>query len=355
MVRLALALLTGVLVGAPAPPAGVSVSVSSSGQDTAVYRVEVRNDAPGAADLVVRQSVPRGVAVTATNPEATVSDSEITWRLPLGGRQTRAMSATFQPDPAVVRDPPGVLAGGACVYGDPGGAPADCAATTWQASGPSAASPPWWRHWLLPLAFAFLALGVLAVILRRRAGPASAPGPESARRRPPRRSPPMWTVLALAVMLLVGGGAAVAAAAVPRLAAITGTSGTPEEGWIGPVTVGEIGEELRENAFAFTAYRVACSRGSGGVRCAADVGVRNPSAAADRWYPAMQRMRAGDEFVTVDEAATTADNGRDVFAEPLAPGEQRVARLWFTLPTGARADLLELRSGAFANGVRVDV
>ena len=91
------------------------------------------------------------------------------------------------------------------------------------------------------------------------------------------------------------------------------------------------------------------------MRCAADVGVRNPSAAADRWYPAMQRLRAGDGFVTVDEAATTADNGRDVFAEPLAPGEQRVARLWFTLPTGARADVLELRSGAFANGVRVDV
>jgi hypothetical protein len=351
MVRLALALLTGVLVGAPAPPAGVSVSVSSSGQDTAVYRVEVRNDAPDAAELVVRQSVPRGVAVTATNPEATVSDSEITWRVPLGGRQTRAMSATFQPDQAVIRDPPGVIAGGACVYGaqDDQSGPADCAATTWEASGPAAVSPPWWRHWLLPLAFAFLALGVLAVILRKRAGPApSTPRP---RRRPPRRGPPMWTVLALAVMLLVGGGAAVAAAAVPRLAAITGTSGTPEDGWIGPVTVGEVGEELRENAFAFTAYRVDCSGG----RCAADVGVRNPSAAADRWYPAMQRMRAGADFVTVDEAATTAVNGRDVFAAPLAPGEQRVARLWFTLPNRARADVLELRSGAFSNGVRVDI
>ena len=355
MVRLALALLTGVLVGAPTPPAGVSVSVSSSGRNTAVYRVEVRNDASDAAELVVRQSVPRGVAVTATNPEATVTDSEVTWRVPVGGRQTRAMSATFQPDPAVVRDPPGVLAGGACVYGaqnDETG-PADCAGTTWQASGPSAASPPWWRHWLLPLAFAFLALGVLAVILRRRAGPA--PSTALPRRRPSRRSPPMWTVLALAVVLLVGGGAAVAAAAVPRLAAITGTSGSPEDGWIGPVTVGEIGEELRENAFAFTAYRVACSGGTGGVRCAADVGVRNPSAAADRWHPAMQRVRFGDDFVTVDEAATAAANGRDVFAEPLAPGGQRVARLWFTLPARARADVLELRSGAFANGVRVDI
>jgi hypothetical protein len=352
MVRLALTLLSGVLIGAPVPsPPAVAVSVTSSGQNAAVYRVEVRNDAPDATDVVVRQSVPPGVAVTATDPPATVTDAEITWRVPLGGGRTRSMSATFLPDGDVARRQPGVLAGAACAYPDAEAAPAACAAATWRASGPVATSPPWWRHWLLPLAFAFVALGVLAVILRRRAGPA--PEPERPRDRPPRRGPPAWTVFALALMLLVGGGTAVATATVPRLAAIAGVQPTSEDGWIGAVPTGGVGEELRENAFAFTAYRIACSVGRPS-RCTADVGVHNPTAAADRWYPSMQRVRYGDDFVAVDEAATLESNGRDVFAEPLGPGEHRLARLSFVLPNRARGDVLELRSGAFAGGVRVD-
>jgi hypothetical protein len=343
---LALALLTGALAAAPAPPpVGVTVAMSSSGQDAAVYRVEVRNGAPDAANLVVRQSIPRGVAVTATTPAATVTATEITWPVPLAAGQSQALTATFG------SAPDGRLSTGACAYGSVDGAPAGCAVAAWEGTG-AAGPAPWWRHWFVPLALAFVALGVLAVVLRRRAGPAPAragPAPAGAR-RVRRRGPPLWTVLVLAVALLIAGGAAVAATAVPRLAAITGTAGPSPPGWVGPAPAGAVGEELRENAFAFTAYRVVCD----GNRCAADVGATNPSSAPELWYPAMQRITHPGGFVPVDEPATLSENGRDVFAGPLSPGERRFARLWFVLPPDVPAEILELRSGAFANGVRVD-
>lgn len=340
---LVLALLTGVLTTAPAPPPdGVTIALSSSGPDAAEYRVEVRNDAPDARDVVVRQSVPRGLAVTATTPAATVGPAEITWQVPLAAGQSQALTATFGPVPE------GELSTGACAYGSADGAPADCAVAGWRATAGPANVAPWWRHWLVPLALAFAALGVIGVILRRRAGPTAAP--VRPRRRPPRRGPPLWTVFALAVVLLAIGAAAAAAATVPRLASATGVSAPSPPGWIGPRPDGVVGEELREDTFAFTTYRVVCD----GNRCAADVGVTNPTGAPAPWYPAMQRVTYGDAFVPVDEPATLEANGRDVFADPVAPGEQRFVRLWFALPPGVPAEVLELRSGAFANGVRVD-
>jgi hypothetical protein len=87
------------------------------------------------------------------------------------------------------------------------------------------------------------------------------------------------------------------------------------------------------------------------------VGALNRSSAEERWYAVLQRLATSDGGrVPVDEAATAAANGgRDVFAGALQPGGKLLAQLVFAVPAGQAATALELRSGAFAEGARVEI
>lgn len=125
----------------------------------------------------------------------------------------------------------------------------------------------------------------------------------------------------------------------------------------GPGVNGAVGEPLRESAFEFTVYRVACEPGAAARQCEATVGVRNLTPEQQSWHGRLQRAYLPDgNFVSTDEQATRAANqGRDVFAQPMAAGSRTVLPLVFTVAGKAPPEQLELRSGVFSAGVRVDV
>ena len=169
------------------------------------------------------------------------------------------------------------------------------------------------------------------------------------------RRPPTWVAVVLAVAMVLGLGIAAAAVGGSKLASAADSGPGNAEGWVGPVAEGPIGTALRENAFEFTAYRFGCDPAQGGGHtCTAVVGLTNPESAPERWYPQMQRLRAGGAWVQTDDAATrVANSGRDVFAELVAPGHRVLAQLVWTVPDGATPTAIELRSGAFAQGATV--
>ncbi|MDI5943828.1 hypothetical protein QLR68_38020, partial [Micromonospora sp. DH15] len=129
--------------------------------------------------------------------------------------------------------------------------------------------------------------------------------------------------------------------------------------WVGTSTSGGIGMPLREQALEFTVYRIACPSASSaaGRQCQATVGVRNLTPEQQTWHGEMQRAYLpGGTWVSTDEAATRlANQGRDVFGQPLAAGSRLVLPLVFTVDGTDRPRQLELRSGVFSAGVRVDV
>ncbi|MFG1954618.1 hypothetical protein [Micromonospora sp. NPDC048830] len=174
-----------------------------------------------------------------------------------------------------------------------------------------------------------------------------------------RHRPPVWLVVAGAATLLAGVVFAAALTASQRVAAID-TNKQPTSGaWLGQSATGAIGVPLRESAFEFTVYRLTCppDGGGGGRRCLATVGVRNVTPQQQTWHGQMQRAYLpGGNWVSTDEQATRqANQGRDVFAQPLAAGARMVLPLVFTVGGTAQPKQLELRSGVFSAGVRVDV
>jgi hypothetical protein len=328
-----------------APPPAVGLELTSSGQVATVYRMRVRNETGTAVDVVVRQSIPRDTTVSAATPGATQDAGELWWRLHLDGRQTRDVSTAFTPP----RD--GRTYGAACVYVEPSATPVGCAAAPWTAPSSTASAAPWWRRWpVIAAAGVLLALVAGAALWRRRR-----PVPAAASAR---RGPPTWTAVVLSALLLLGLGAGATAVTTARFTAPAGRP-NDRDGWLGAVSQGVVGQSVREIAFAFTAYRIVCTPPNDAAaahRCVAVVGVTNPNAQPERWYPAMQRLETGDGGrVPVDEAATAVANGTDVFADPLPAGGTLLTQLMFALPPGAAAARLELHSGAFSEGVRIQI
>ncbi|PWR10266.1 hypothetical protein DKT68_09535, partial [Micromonospora acroterricola] len=94
-----------------------------------------------------------------------------------------------------------------------------------------------------------------------------------------------------------------------------------------------------------------------GRRCQATVGVRNVTGDQQPWHGQLQRAYLpGGRWVSTDEPATRAANlGRDVFADPMAAGSRVVLPLVFTVDGRDPPRQLELRSGVFSAGVRVDM
>ncbi|MFI5833106.1 hypothetical protein ACIA5A_05440 [Micromonospora sp. NPDC051300] len=184
------------------------------------------------------------------------------------------------------------------------------------------------------------------------------PAPASRRRRPP-----VWLTVGVAAAVLAGVVGAAAWTATQRVAAMDTTKQPTSGAWVGSTVAGGLGVPLRETAFEFTVYRMSCGAGvvpappGGGRPCLATVGVRNVTGEQQTWHGQLQRayLPSGN-WVAADEDATRVANlGRDVFAQPVAAGRRVLLPLVFTVHGAQPPKQLELRSGVFSAGVRVDV
>lgn len=382
------------------PP--VTVAVTPAGTATPAYRIQVRNAGNTMVETMVRQEVPAGSATTGVTGGGRTSGTvgsagagEVTWRLRLPAQSTTTLDTAFS---GIAPGRPATAP--TCVYGSDGTRPYDCTTATW--TGPANAVPaarvtaaPAWRRPPVLLAALAALLVVTGGVLwwgwqrhRRRSGlrpggpaPANAgvppvvggatgpaergtlhPRPATPRVGARRRTPPIWLVVGVAAAVLAGVVGAAAWTATQRVAAID-TAKQPTSGaWLGSSVTGPVGMPLRESAFEFTVYRVACGVGElpstqHGRQCLATVGVRNLTPGEQTWHGQLQRAYLpGGGWVAADEDATRVANlGRDVFAQPVAAGSRVLLPLVFTLRGDQPPKQLELRSGVFSAGVRVEV
>ncbi|TDB70627.1 hypothetical protein [Micromonospora sp. KC723] len=382
--------------GVPRPAPPVTVSVTAAGTPAPGYRIQVRNGGSTPVDAMVRQQLPAGTSTTAVSAGGRVTRTagpqgtgEVTWRLRLPARGTSTVQT------ALAQTAPGrSVTAPACAFTSDGNRPYDCATVTWQpAANPAAqaeeAAPAWRRPPVLAAALVVLPVLTAGLIWgwlrlrRRRAGveptgvapvtagaPPSAGGPGTAgggtvypRPAAPgmpgrRRRPPGWAIVGMVAVVLAAVVSGAVFTATREVSAID-TDKQPTSGaWIGRSATGTVGTPLREKAFEFTVYRVACETGTGtGRRCQATVGVRNVTPEQQVWHGELQRAYLpGGNWVSTDQDATRRVNlGRDVFAQPLAAGSRVVLPLVFTLTGPQQPEQLELRSGVFSAGVRVDV
>ncbi|MFB9851338.1 hypothetical protein ACFFMR_13205 [Micromonospora andamanensis] len=363
-------------VASPAARPKVSVRVAPEQSVAPRYRIEVRNAGSTPVDTTVRQELPQGVSVTTVSDGGRVvrpggsTATEVTWRLKLPPESTTTLGTTLTT--ATSREP---LTAPTCAFASDGRQPYDCASATWTAPGTattqSQESTGWRRQApaLLAAGVALLVLGLVGLLTwRHRRRPVAAalasdgPGtiyPRPATPRPParRRKPPVWVVVPVAATVLAGTVGAAAWSATRRVAAIDTDSQPTSGAWKGTGVSGVLGMPLREDAFEFTVYRMTCEPGRGARQCQATVGVRNLTREHQSWHGKLQRAYlANGNWVTTDESATRRVNqGRDVFADPVAAGSRVVLPLVFTINGREAPQRLELRSGVFSAGVRVDV
>ncbi|MFG3642071.1 hypothetical protein ACGF3C_17580 [Micromonospora sp. NPDC047762] len=379
---------------ASAPPQQVTVAVATESSPAPRYRIQVRNVSNSPLETTVRQELPPGSSTTAISgggrsSSAGGSATEVTWRLRLPAHSTTTLGT------ALAATAPGrPLTAPTCAFTSDGSRPYDCATATWQAAAAPPAevseAPPWRRYPVLLAGLAVLLLisAALVWVWRRRRGRrvtaaalSTGGGAEGGRGtvypRPAapspvrrRRTPPVWMLVGAAVVVLAGVVGTAGWTATRQVAAID-TQKQPTSGaWVGTGVAGAMGVPLRESAFEFTVYRMTCGApgtagktGGGGAapangrRCEATVGVRNVTGDHQPWHSELQRAYLPDgRWVSTDESATrTANLGRDVFADPMAAGTRMVLPLVFTVDGRDPPQQLELRSGVFSAGVRVQM
>ncbi|WP_432904373.1 hypothetical protein ACQP1S_07030 [Micromonospora matsumotoense] len=391
--------------GVPRPAPQVTVAVAPAATSVPGYRIMVRNTGSATVRTMVRQGVPADASITAvsaggltTRPGGGTGGGEVTWRLVVPAGATRTL------DTALAATAPGQdLTAPACAYASDGDQPYDCATATWHSAGtPEAAvsATPAWRQPPILLGLALVLLALLAGGLwwwlraRRRvsgvapaatghppytggpttpgggtvypsAGATAAPSGGTVYPRPAapgpvgrRRSPSVWLVVGVAATVLAGVALAATWTATRQVAAIDTTKQPTAGAWTGTSTTGAVGTPLREKAFEFTVYRVACGTAKAArQQCQATVGVRNVTPEQQSWHGQLQRAYLpGGTWVSTDEDATRLANlGRDIFAQPVSAGSRVVLPLVFTVHGMQKPKQLELRSGVFSAGVRVDV
>ncbi|MFI7607564.1 LPXTG cell wall anchor domain-containing protein [Micromonospora sp. NPDC049366] len=371
----------------PPPKPPVTVAVAPAPTPAPAYRIHVRNSGNSPVETTIRQELPAGAkasVITAgghAGPVAGQSASEVTWRLKLPARSVTTLNTSLAGAPTgqAVTAP-------ACAFTSDGNRPYDCATATWNAAGGPVrradGTPPWQQAPVL----AGVGAGVLLlaglgwwVWRRRRRRPVAAalaagtpPPPNDPRQgrgtiypRPSapqavtrRRKPPVWLLVSASVLVLAAVVGVAGFTATRQVAAVDPDSQPTSGGWRGKGAAGPVGMPLRETAFEFTVYRVACAAGAAtGRQCQATVGVRNLTPEHQAWHGQLQRAYLpGGRWVGVDEEATRRANlGRDVFAQPVAAGSRVVLPLVFTVDGQDPPQQLELRSGVFSAGVRVNM
>ncbi|MEU6205361.1 hypothetical protein ABZ814_17475 [Micromonospora musae] len=373
----------------PPPKPPVTVAVAPAPTPAPAYRIHVRNTGGTPVDTTVRQELPPGAApsiISAGGQASRVagqSASEVTWRLKLPANSVTTLNTSLAQSPT--SQP---MTAPACAFTSDGRRPYDCATATWNAAaGPSAketATPAWQRPVLIGVPIAVVLLGAATgwwLWRRRRRTVASAladgdggaepardprhgrgtiyPRPAAPRATARRRKPPVWLLVTSAVAVLAGVIGVAGWTATREVTSIDTDSQPTSGAWHGKGVAGPMGVPLREAAFEFTVYRVACAgpADAGRRQCQATVGVRNLTPEHQAWHGELQRAYLpGGRFVTTDEPATRMANlGRDVFAQPLAAGSRVVLPLVFSVDGREPPKQLELRSGVFSPGVRVDV
>ncbi|NJP30860.1 hypothetical protein [Micromonospora thermarum] len=360
----------------PPPKPPVTVRVAPESTPAPRYRIQVRNDGSRPVATTVRQELPPGTSPTSITSGGRATRNggqdvtEVTWNLRLPARSTTTLAT------AITAAPGRPLTAPACAFATDGYRPYDCATATWQAATSSTATatkaePPVWRQTTALVAglggLAVVALGGLWTWRRRRRPHAAAladgprgtvyPRPATPGAPPLRRRPSTWLIVPVAAVMLAGTVGTAAWTATRQVAGVDTDSRPTSGAWVGTGVSGAVGEPLREAAFEFTVYRVACEPGRGARQCAATVGVRNLTPEQQTWHGRLQRAYLADgNFVSTDEQATRRANlGRDVFARPMAAGSRTVLPLVFTVNGREPPTQLELRSGVFSAGVRVDV
>jgi hypothetical protein len=390
--------LAGPAAGRSAPPP-VSVMVETAGTTAPAYRIAVRNDTDRPVTTTVRQELPRGAPPTAVSGDGQVrpaiagersAPAEVTWQVQLPARGMTMLSTTL-----AARRPGTTVSAPTCAFADAGSQAYDCTTATWVAPrAPAGAGRPLWRREavVVPSA-ALLLVGVaMGLVVRRgrrryaqmrrarvtpgdaaaapRSGPPPQPSPPTAAPSGrTRSSPPQWGVRRTkpATALVVG----LAAAGLTVTLALSGWTGSekvagmnpntrPTNGaWLGRTAIGTLGTSLREAAFEFTVYRLACgAAGDGATRtCLVTVDLRNFSGTEQSWHAGMQRMYLpSGNWVSADTSGTRAANsGQDPFADPVPAGDRRLVALAFPVPAREPPVRIELRSGAFSAGVSVPV
>ncbi|NLU79549.1 hypothetical protein HCA58_14385 [Micromonospora sp. HNM0581] len=362
-------------VVSPAARPAVSVRVAPEPSTAPGYRIDVRNDGDKPVQTTVRQEMPQGVSTVTVSGGGQVvrnggsAATEVTWTLKLPPQSTTTLGTTLTTTAAAPVTAP------TCAFASDGRQLFDCATATWTAPGTATTQSPERAGWrrqapaLLAAAAALLVLGSVGLATwRHRRRPVAAalasdgPGtiyPRPATPRPParRRTPPVWIVVPVAAIVLAGTVGAAAWSATRRVTTIDTDSQPTSGAWKGTGVSGALGMPLREDAFEFTVYRMTCEPGRGARQCQVTVGVRNVTPDHQSWHGKLQRAYLADgNWVTTDESATRqANQGRDVFADPMAAGSRVVLPLVFTITGREAPQRLELRSGVFSAGVRVDV
>jgi hypothetical protein len=393
----------------------LDMAVTSSTTSPPVYTIEVRNRSDQIVDTTVRQELPAGFQAVEIGGDGRVESptglpgTEVSWQLQLAGGDAATLRTTLAaPADSAVR-----ITTPVCAYVGSGERPYACATTTWDGVRAAAAARaegqqaraggdvPWWQSPAVVvggLAVLALLAGALAGLwwarIRRRrkeeqvvalaraesttpvrtgrrrirppgagaaGGPrpgwrmAPRPRPPAPKRSRPRRRPPLWAVAGLSVTLVVGLVTAAAWLTTSRVTAIS-TGQQPSTGaWIGRTSVGPLGAVLRDESFEFTVYRFTCPTDS--ERCRAVVGLHNVTERSQHWHGSLQRAYLPDgNWVSADEPATAeANEGQDMFAEPVRAGEHRIFPLVFADTGGGTPSRVELRSAVFSAGVSVPV
>jgi len=338
-------------VTAPAPPPAaasadapvqVAVQTQSTGANT-VYQVVLTNSSAAPVTTTVVQQMPDGTTSIVAQG-AKVAGDTVTWSAkvaPKAGvtlQSTAALPASSQALPVT-----------ACVSDAASGRLLGCASADVAAA--PASEAPWWRRWL-PIAALVAAVGVLLwmgvrALKHRQARPDREPQP-----RKPRREIAWWIPVGLAAIALLVVSAGLMVALGPRMAsAVESAQGVRAHAWNGPREETAVGEPTSDGTARFTVYTASCSSGKT-TTCDVIASVTPAGDQAVYLYRSMQRVYTSDTtWVEPDAAATQQVNGRDVFADPLSPGADRLMALRFTLPAGAQPEWLELHDGAFAGGV----
>ncbi|NUT36540.1 MAG: DUF4352 domain-containing protein [Hamadaea sp.] len=352
----ALPALFAVPVAAPAPHSAsqpdVSVTVESTGTGAATaYRIVLANATAQPVTAKVVQHLPEATtAVTAR--DGTVEGTTVSWAVKVGANSTTAVESA-----ATLPVPHDALTTSACASRADGGQLLDCTAA--EVAEVAAPAAPLWRRWL-PYVVLAAALGVLGWAAMRlwktRAGrAATAPAPRA------RRDVPWWIPVSVAMVGLLAVVAVGLLALTPRMkSAVSTVHGAGGQGWNGQYVPLTIGEPVSDGAAEFTVYAANCAEAKPGAKtasCEVTVSVRTVGGEPLLLYRSMQRLYLSDTtWVEADGGATAkANGGADVFAGALAPGAERLMTVTFTVPAGAEPQRLELREGAFARGVYLDL
>jgi hypothetical protein len=335
-------------------PAPVVIDIQAAHGSTGVtYLINLQNNTEAAAPLVVLQRFAHAPASLAVSGEGKAEAGAATWALEIPAKDLNRVSS----EAVFGRKAPTLST--VCVADAATQRVLDCASGDLPtATGSARKHRPVWTV-VIGAVLAGVALTALiyaGIRGRRRWWPALVRWAE------PRQSSLAVVGAGLAVLITAAiGFLAVAGSAKPFLAAQAGTA-KENIGWAGDPSPIEVGRPGHSRQAEFTVYQWSCgtpaaTQAEAAPLCTATIAIRNVTKGQIGWVSRMQRLQQKPEgWLEPDIEATVAANGGiDPFAAPLNAGERRFASLVYKPQDPATLTRLELREGAFAAGVSLDL